>query len=161
MMMQQKVLVKRLHNEWNEIILQNKNAFDEYDANPINEDDLRSWRAQIKGPKDSVYAGGCFHLSIIFPNNYPFAPPAVTFLTPIYHPNVNREGYICLDILKNQWSPALSISKVLLSIISLLHEPNTDDPLMADIAKLYCDNREKFNENARNYTLEHAVSFSR
>lgn len=60
---------------------------------------------------DSPYAGGVFFLSITFPTDYPFKPPKVSFTTKIYHPNINANGSICLDILRDQWSPALTISK--------------------------------------------------
>jgi len=72
------------------------------------------------GPPDSPYEGGVFFLDINFPQDYPFKPPNVRFTTKIYHCNVNDQGGICLDILKGEWSPALTISKVLLSICSLL-----------------------------------------
>lgn len=73
---------------------------------------------------DSPYKDGVFFLDIQFPTDYPFKPPKVTFRTRIYHCNVNSSGQICLDILKEQWSPALTISKVLLSICSLLTDAN-------------------------------------
>jgi len=60
---------------------------------------------------ESPYAGGVFFLSITFPVDYPFKPPKVSFTTKIYHPNINANGSICLDILRDQWSPALTISK--------------------------------------------------
>lgn len=75
-------------------------------------------------PGFSPYSGGVFFLNIHFPSDYPFKPPKVNFTTKIYHPNINSQGAICLDILKDQWSPALTISKVLLSISSLLTDPN-------------------------------------
>lgn len=65
--------------------------------------------SQVQG--DSPYAGGVFFLSITFPTDYPFKPPKVSFTTKIYHPNINANGSICLDILRDQWSPALTISK--------------------------------------------------
>ena len=78
----------------------------------------------ILGPSGSPYAGGVFFLDIHFPADYPFKPPKVAFKTRIYHCNINSNGQICLDILKDQWSPALTVSKVLLSVCSLLTDPN-------------------------------------
>ena len=69
-------------------------------------------QATIMGPGDSPYSGGVFFVMIHFPPDYPFKPPKVQFQTKVYHPNVNSQGSICLDILKEQWSPALTISKV-------------------------------------------------
>uniref|UniRef100_A0A182MVI4 E2 ubiquitin-conjugating enzyme n=1 Tax=Anopheles culicifacies TaxID=139723 RepID=A0A182MVI4_9DIPT len=69
------------------------------------------WQATIMGPPDSPYQGGVFFLTIHFPTDYPFKPPKVAFTTRIYHPNINSNGSICLDILRSQWSPALTISK--------------------------------------------------
>ncbi|KAK4051891.1 hypothetical protein OIV83_002596 [Microbotryomycetes sp. JL201] len=104
-------------------------------AAPIADDKLFDWRGQIEGPPDSPYEGGMFELSITLPPDYPFRPPKVVFLTKIYHANINTQGGICLDILKGQWSPALSIVKVLLSISSLLADPNPHDPLMPDVSR--------------------------
>ena len=121
-------------------------------AGPAGED-LFCWQATIMGPPDSPYQGGVFFLTIHFPTDYPFKPPKVAFTTKIYHPNINTNGSICLDILRSviilssslkslgeilyrsQWSPALTISKVLLSICSLLCDPNPDDPLVPEIAR--------------------------
>jgi ubiquitin-conjugating enzyme E2 D/E len=109
------------------------------------------------GPEDSPYQGGVFFLSISFPTDYPFKPPKVTFTTRIYHPNINSNGSICLDILKDQWSPALTISKVLLSISSLLTDANPDDPLVPEIANIYKTDRNKFNNNAADWTKKYAM----
>merc|ERR1712144_145246 len=99
-------------------------------AGPVG-DDLFHWQATIMGPPESPFAGGVFFLNVHFPTDYPFKPPKVNFTTRLYHPNINSNGSICLDILKDQWSPALTISKVLLSICSLLTDPNPDDPLVS------------------------------
>ncbi len=127
-------------------------------AGPID-DDMYHWQATIVGPSDSPYQGGLFFLNIHFPIDYPFKPPKVTFITKIYHPNINSNGGICLDILKDQWSPALTISKVLLSISSLLTDPNPDDPLVPDIANLFKSNRKQYNENAKEWTRKFAMQF--
>eukprot|EP00941_MAST-03F_sp_MAST-3F-sp1_P000572 g572.t1 len=121
------------------------------------EADLFAWQATIMGPSDSPFSGGVFFLNIQFPGDYPFKPPKVMFTTKIYHPNINSSGGICLDILKDQWSPALTISKVLLSICSLLTDPNPDDPLVTDIAELYKKDRAKYEQNAREWTRKYAM----
>ena len=125
-------------------------------AGPAEDSNLFFWKGHIIGPTDSPYEGGLFELDIQLPPDYPFRPPTVTFTTKIYHPNINATGMICLDILKDQWTPALSIGKVLLSISSLLTDPNPRDPLMGDIARQYETNRELFNQTAREWTLRHA-----
>jgi ubiquitin-conjugating enzyme E2 D/E len=120
-------------------------------------DDLFHWTATIMGPEDSPYSGGVFFLTIHFPADYPFKPPKINFTTKVYHPNINRNGSICLDILKEQWSPALTISRVLLSISSLLTDPNPDDPLDGEIASLCKTNRQKFEATAREWTAKYAM----
>ena len=144
--------IKRLQAEFNDIT---KNPICNYSVN-IVEDDIYHWIAKIKGAKDSPYEGGVFLLNINFPNNYPFKPPKISFVTKIYHCNIDLDGVICLDILSEKWSPALTVSKVLLSIISLLDDPNPDDPLILSIGKLYKENKEKYHEKARNYTIQYA-----
>ncbi|XP_015507790.1 ubiquitin-conjugating enzyme E2 D1 isoform X5 [Parus major] len=79
-------------------------------AGPVG-DDLFHWQATIMGPPDSAYQGGVFFLTVHFPTDYPFKPPKIAFTTKIYHPNINSNGSICLDILRSQWSPALTVSK--------------------------------------------------
>jgi len=125
-------------------------------AGPEDEDDLFEWCATLMGPIDSPYEGGLFRMKIQFPEDYPYKPPKVTFETKIYHPNINASGGICLDILKEAWSPALTISKVLLSICSLLCDPNPDDPLVTDIAMLYVNDRVKYNRTAHLWTIQFA-----
>ncbi|KIZ02260.1 ubiquitin-conjugating enzyme E2 D/E [Monoraphidium neglectum] len=109
------------------------------------------------GPADSPYAGGVFFINIHFPPDYPFKPPKVAFQTKVYHPNVNSQGSICLDILKDQWSPALTISKVLLSISSLLTDANPDDPLVPEIAHIFKSDRQRYEETAREWTRKYAM----
>ncbi|CAL5389017.1 unnamed protein product [Camellia sinensis] len=138
-------------------------------AGPVAED-MFHWQATIMGPPDSPYAGGVFLVTIHFPPDYPFKPPkassksifshgitTVAFKTKVFHPNINSNGSICLDILKEQWSPALTISKVLLSICSLLTDPNPDDPLVPEIAHMYKTDRAKYETTARSWTQKYAM----
>lgn len=89
-----------------------------------NEGNLMSWTGTILGPKDTPYADLTLKLSFQFPTNYPYVAPTVLFKTPIYHPNIDFSGRICLDILKEKWSAIYNVQSVLLSLQSLLGEPN-------------------------------------
>lgn len=145
--------LKRITKELSDIT---KNPPPEVSAGPAG-DDMFKWRGVILGPKGSPYEGGVFFLEINIPQEYPFKPPHVKFTKPVYHPNVNRDGGICLDILKDNWSPALTILKVLLSISSLLTDPNASDPLSPDVAQEYIKNRAKFNATAKEWTRKYAM----
>ena len=125
-------------------------------AGPVG-DDLFHWQATIMGPDESPYSGGVYFLNIHFPADYPFKPPKVNFTTKIYHCNINATGGICLDILKDQWSPALTLAKVLLSICSLLTDPNPDDPLVPDIAQIFRTDRSRHDTTAREWTAKYAM----
>lgn len=121
------------------------------------EDNLRHFRVMLEGPRDSPYEGGRFKLELFLPEEYPMAPPKVRFLTKIYHPNVDKLGRICLDILKDKWSPALQIRTVLLSIQALLSAPNPDDPLSEKIAKAWRDNEVEALKTAKEWTQQYAI----
>ena len=122
----------------------------------VRNDNIFEWDATIMGPTGTPYEGGIFKLRLMFTNEYPFKPPKINFTTKIYHPNINSQGVICLDILKNNWSPALTISKILLSICSLLSDPNPDDPLENDIANIYKTDIETFKLLAKEWTVKYA-----
>jgi len=149
-------------------------------AGPVGDDPFH-WQATILGPSESPFEGGVFFLNIHFPTDYPFKPPKFAFTTRIYHPNINSNGAICLDILRSQWSPALTVAKVsstsacivapsslpgnrssrcslvLLSICSLLCDPNPDDPLVPEIARLYKTDPGKYNDCAKEWTRKYAM----
>ncbi|KAN0019099.1 hypothetical protein ACTFIU_002301 [Dictyostelium citrinum] len=144
--------LKRINKELSDIA---KDPPSSCSAGPDSED-IFHWTATIMGPKDSPYEGGVFFLNINFPTDYPFKPPKISFVTKVYHPNINASGSICLDILKEQWSPALTIPKVLLSISALLSDPNPDDPLVPDIANLFKTDKGRFESNAREWTRKYA-----
>ena len=124
-------------------------------AGPVK-DDFYHWRATIIGPEKTPYENGIFNLNIYFPANYPFKPPMINFKTKIYHCNISENGSICLDILKDKWSPALTINKVLLSICSLFSDCNPDDPLVPEIATLFKADKIKHDINAKKWTLDYA-----
>ncbi|XP_055079111.1 ubiquitin-conjugating enzyme E2 T [Periophthalmus magnuspinnatus] len=129
------------------------------------EDNVNELRAQIVGGSGTPYESGIFSLEIKIPERYPFEPPNIRFITPIYHPNIDNCGRICLDALKlppkGAWKPSLNISTVLTSIQLLMAEPNPDDPLMADISSEFKYNKQLFSEKAKKWTLEHAVRKSK
>lgn len=117
--------------------------------------------AQILGGNGTPYETGLFKLEIQIPERYPFEPPKVSFITPIYHPNIDTGGRICLDTLKmppkGAWKPCLNICTVLTSIQLLMGEPNPEDPLMADISDEYKYNKTLYIEKAIQWTKRHAV----
>ncbi|KAH8109917.1 ubiquitin-conjugating enzyme/RWD-like protein [Phellopilus nigrolimitatus] len=114
------------------------------------------WKASIPGPEGSPYEGGVFSLAVDLGSDYPFSAPKVAFVTRIYHMNISDRGNICIDVLKQNWSPALSLYKVLLSLSSLLTDPNPKDPLVPSIANEYMRNRQKHDSTAREWTRLYA-----
>ena len=125
-------------------------------AGPVA-DNIMHWQAAIQGPSDTPYAGGVFYLSIEFTDDYPFKPPKVRFTTKVYHCNVNSDGVIGMDILRDQWAPVLTVAKLLLSISSLLASPNSDDPLVPSIAQLYKNSRAEHDARAREWVQKYAM----
>ena len=133
-------------------------------AGPTSETNLLEWQGTIDGPKDTPYKvlssslafdlkanttfglqGGKFNITLSFPQDYPFTPPAFKFLTPIYHPNVDDQGAICLSLLKEaEWKPSTRVTAILEGVLGLLVTPNPDDPLVASIAETYINNRYSF-----------------
>ncbi|KAH0469037.1 hypothetical protein IEQ34_002269 [Dendrobium chrysotoxum] len=106
-------------------------------------DNILCWKGTISGGKDTVYEGMIYKLSLSFSTDYPFKPPKVKFENPCFHPNVDLSGNICLDILQDKWSSAYDVRTILLSIQSLLGEPNNDSPLNTQAAALWA-NQEEF-----------------
>jgi ubiquitin-conjugating enzyme E2 D/E len=118
---------------------------------------LDKWEATITGPTDTPYEGGIFYLDIQIPPDYPFKPPHVKFTTKIFHPNISKDGSICVDILKSNWSPALTLDKVLLSIIALMQSPNAEDPLDSMAASLYKSDRVAYDQKVKEYVTMYAT----
>ncbi|KAI8078914.1 ubiquitin-conjugating enzyme/RWD-like protein [Halteromyces radiatus] len=127
---------------------------------PIDDEDLTTWVAQIAGLPDTPYEGGVFDLLIKIPQNYPMHPPTITFTTTLCHPNVHlKTGEICLDILKTAWSPAWTLKSTVLAISLLLYNPEPSSPLNCDAANLLrCDDILGYNSLVRMYTQLYSVS---
>ena len=118
----------------------------------------RYFQIMLVGPSGTPYEKGLYRLELFLPEHYPMEPPKIRFLTKIYHPNIDKLGRICLDILKNNWSPALQIRTVLLSIQALLASPEPDDPLDSSVAEHYKADREGFEKKAREWNRIYALT---
>ncbi|KAL9586193.1 MAG: hypothetical protein Q9212_001064 [Teloschistes hypoglaucus] len=134
-------VTKRLQTELMQLMMSSTPGISAFPNNPEN---LLLWTATISGPDETPYAGLTFKLMFDFPSNYPYTPPTVLFKTPIYHPNVDFSGRICLDILKDKWSAVYNVQSVLLSLQSLLGEPNNASPLNGQAAELWDSDKAEF-----------------
>jgi len=124
----------------------------------ITADNSSFWKVIMEGPPGTPYEGGKWILFLNFPRDFPFKPPEVRFITPIYHCNVNNDGRICLSILKDSWSPALRISNIFTEISMLITNPNPTDALDAVKANVYSDNKDVYNNLAAEHAKAHASS---
>ncbi|CAD8079957.1 unnamed protein product [Paramecium primaurelia] len=122
----------------------------------IDQKDIKNLWASIEGPQETPYQDGLFNLSFQYPYEYPFKAPKIMFKTPIYHPNINQLGEISLDILFENWNPALSISTILLSIQSILDSPFLDNPIEPEIAWIYQNDRSLYNKTVRMWVKKYA-----
>ncbi|KAJ8521723.1 hypothetical protein ONZ45_g1627 [Pleurotus djamor] len=114
-------------------------------------------KGSFPGPEGTPYAGGHFDIDIVIPESYPFQPVKMKFITKVYHPNVSSaSGAICLDILKDAWSPVLTLKSTLISLQSLLCSPEPNDPQDAEVAKHYMTSKSSFEETAAYWTQTYA-----
>lgn len=120
---------------------------------------INTWSAFIFGPKDSPYYGGQFIIDIDFPENYPTNPPVLKMITPIYHPNINDYGTICIDIIRDNWNPNITIKSILLSVVGILKYPNENSPWPSkkSIADQIKNDYRGYFKKAQELTLEHAM----
>lgn len=146
-----KIRLKRILKEYDDIQKENLDIKIE-----MVDNNYYLWNATINGPPDTPYEDGKFVLEIRFTEKYPYESPKVHFKTKIFHPNIDSSGYICLDTLGVNWSPAYTIYKLLISIISFLDDPNPSDPLDSNAASLYLKDIDKYNEKVRNYVKLYA-----
>ena len=144
--------LKRLQKELNDMRNAKQNEIPENVSFGMEDGNIFKWQATLIGSVGTPYEGGIFKLQLNFSQNYPFVPPVVKFTTRIMHPNINRTGDICLDLLKSQWSPVCTVTHILLSIISLLSDPYPNDPLDAEVANLYKRDINEYNMRVREMT---------
>merc|ERR1712137_806564 len=132
-------VTKRLQSELMSLMMSPPKGISAFPSN----DNFFNWAGTIKGVEGTAYKNLTFKMSLAFPSDYPYSAPTVRFETSIFHPNVDQHGNICLDILKERWSAVYNVSSILLSIQSLLGEPNNDSPLNCQAAELW-DNQVEF-----------------
>jgi ubiquitin-conjugating enzyme E2 G1 len=144
-----------------------KNPVEGFSAGLVNEDDVFLWDILIYGPPDTLYEGGIFKATLKFPKNYPDMPPEMRFITPIWHPNVYKDGKVCISILhppqedeygyektSERWKPVLSVESILLSVISMLSAPNIESPANIDAASQFRDNPKDYKKTVKKYVAK-------
>ncbi|CAD5210747.1 unnamed protein product [Bursaphelenchus xylophilus] len=163
--------LKRLMAEYKQL---NANPPEGIIAGPSSEDNFFEWNCLISGPPDTCYENGVFPARLSFPEDYPLSPPKMRFTCDLFHPNIYADGKVCISILhtpgddptgyessSERWSPVLSVEKVLISVVSMLAEPNDASPANVDAAKMWRENRAEFERLGRDLavrTLAHANS---
>ncbi|KIM24516.1 hypothetical protein M408DRAFT_331745 [Serendipita vermifera MAFF 305830] len=132
-----------------------------FTAGPVSEKDFFTWEALIQGPEDTPFEGGLFLAKLTFPNDYPLSPFKMKFDPPLLHPNIYADGNVCISILhtgvdrtgyeqaSERWSPVQSVEKVLLSVISMLAEPNLESGANIDCCKLYREDKPEYERRVR------------
>jgi ubiquitin-conjugating enzyme E2 G1 len=151
-----KIAIKRLSKEIQDI---KDHGYTEFSFE-INENNILDWTLIIFGPSDTPYEGGTFKATIKFPEDYPYNPPNVKFISDLYHPNIyatgKEKGNVCISILhvgkdefgyeheSERWKPAQSVVSVLLSIISMIADPNPESPANVDAAKMFRDDYDQY-----------------
>lgn len=141
-----------------------------YFACPKSIDDFLTWYVFIRGNKDSIYDGIIFHTEMSFPSDYPMNPPQMKFITKMIHPNIYKDGSVCISILHRagddptayekpdeRWSPVQSIRTIVLSVMTILNEPNPESPADVDASKKFIENKDMFYEEARKYAMDNGI----
>ncbi|RMD43657.1 hypothetical protein DV735_g1478, partial [Chaetothyriales sp. CBS 134920] len=153
------VASKRLFQEYKSLLT---SPPDGITAGPVSEDDLLVWEALIQGPEGTPFEGGVFPAELRFPKDYPLNPPKMKFIGEIWHPNVYANGEVCISILhppgddpnhyesaSERWSPIQSVEKILISVMSMLAEPNDESPANVEAAKMWREQRSAFDQRVR------------
>ncbi|KAJ2744482.1 Ubiquitin-conjugating enzyme E2 C [Coemansia sp. BCRC 34301] len=144
-------VAKRLQSELMSLMMANLTGISAFP----HSDNMLNWVGTLDGAPGTVYEGLTYKLALSFPTNYPFTAPTITFVTPCWHPNVDERGNICLDILKEQWSAVYNVQTILLSLQTLLGDPNPASPLNGPAAKLW-ENQAEYKRVLLKHYKEHA-----
>jgi len=153
--------LRRLMAEYKQLLT---NAPEGLIAGPVSDDNYFEWDAQITGPEGTPFEDGLFVAKLVFPQDYPLNPPTMRFVSEIFHPNIYPDGRVCISILhppgadplgyetsSERWSPVQSVEKILLSVMSMVAEPNINSPANVDAAKMWRDDRAQFRKIARRH----------
>lgn len=152
------VAQRRINNELK--VIQSNNQYSSLFNITSDQSNMYVWIISIKGPETTIYENYKFDLHVEFTDNYPLNPPNIKFLTPIQHININPEGDICLDTLKNKWSSSSNMTNVIMSIISLLIDPNPSDPFNPTLADLYTTNIDLYNAKIKQWCDKFATKIN-
>jgi len=158
--------LRRLMTEYKQLT-SNGSPDNMFTAGPISEDNFFEWEALIQGPEDTPFEGGVFTVKLSFPSDYPLSPFKMKFDPPVLHPNIYKDGNVCISILhtpgddptmyelsSERWSPVQSVEKVILSVISMLAEPNLESGANIDCCKLYREDKEEYERQVRGMVAE-------
>ncbi|KAI5780766.1 ubiquitin-conjugating enzyme/RWD-like protein [Geopyxis carbonaria] len=150
---------KRLLKEYKELIRESPEGVC---AGPIDEDNLLEWECLIRGPDDTPFEGGVFPATLSFPKDYPLNPPMMKFTCEMFHPNIYKDGTVCISILHSpgddpnqyedaseRWSPIQSVEKILISVMSMLAEPNDESGANIDASKVWRNDRKDYEKRVR------------
>uniref|UniRef100_A0A1D1XXS8 NEDD8-conjugating enzyme Ubc12 n=1 Tax=Anthurium amnicola TaxID=1678845 RepID=A0A1D1XXS8_9ARAE len=134
----------RLHKDISELNLPKSTSI----LFPNGKDDLMSFEVSIR-PDEGYYLGGTFVFTFVVSPSYPYEPPKVKCKTKVYHPNIDLEGNVCLNVLREDWKPVLNINTIIYGLNHIFTHPNDEDPLNHDAAAVLRDNPRLFETNVR------------
>lgn len=148
-----------------------KSSVDGFSAGLVDDDDLFKWEVLIYGPPETEYDGGMFKAHLLFTKEYPNRPPKMTFVSDMWHPNIDKDGNVCISILhepgddkfgyekaEERWLPVHTVETICVSVISMLASPNDQSPANVDAAKMWRDNYEAFKKKVA-LTVRKSVEF--
>ena len=139
----------------------------------IDENDYYKWSVLFTGPEDTIFEGGFFFFFFTFPEDFPQNPPEMKFITEMFHPNIYKDGKVCISILhspgvdifndqekaEERWRPSLGVEQILISVISMLNDPNCDSPANIDAAVMFRNNRKEYEKKVRQLALKSMEDF--